>query len=492
MKSDSSTVKGNQSIPAVVDSPSRSTAGNPTGALRKQSNMLDTNQNLDINDEIHLCRVRATERHCMTPDSASQRVHVAGLYHISPHRLTMSPRLNSDSWQEASTEPLVTPKTKSPVRDAYATVPDETINNIATTRIYPLSSKRKLDDVQQQLPTKILRQVKSQEYLDMKKKTTMVDQDMDGTNSDSWQEVSTEPLQMTPSKNKSPLREEEYSNYPTAPKLVETPNGQEQQEIKIELDKMSIDCTKTEKPKVVDEQDKDVDTEKKKEDSMGPLSSSNTNEKPSKEEEEARIAKEIDHLMTTVRGLPNYYQIIDKIGEGTFSTVYKAQDLRRDLYSNEEWEPGLLNSASHPYVSPTSTPTRETSVSPSPSNSKALNEFVALKRIYHTSSPKRIANEIGILRKLKGSKCISPLITAFRQQHQVFIVMPYFQHDDFRKTYYDMSMLDIKYYMKSLFTALEHLHKHKILHRDVKPNNFLYNCRKRTGYLIDFGLAEVQ
>ncbi|KAI7888459.1 kinase-like domain-containing protein [Mucor mucedo] len=191
--------------------------------------------------------------------------------------------------------------------------------------------------------------------------------------------------------------------------------------------------------------------------------------KPSKEEEDARVAEEIDHLMKTVKGLPDYYKLIDKIGEGTFSTVYKALDIRRDLYHNGDWEPQLMESEEE---------------------QKTMNQYVALKRIYHTSSPRRIANEVYILRKLIGSPCISPLITAFRQQDQVFVVMPYIPHDDFKKTFHEMPMLEIKSYMKALLTALHYLHKQNILHRDVKPNNFLYNRRKRTGYLIDFGLAE--
>lgn len=235
---------------------------------------------------------------------------------------------------------------------------------------------------------------------------------------------------------------------------------------------------------------------------MGPPNQQQpANKRPTKEEEEARIAQEIDHLMKTVKCLPNYYKLVDKIGEGTFSTVYKAQDIRRDYYDNNEWEPQLLESAQNSFISPSSSqrstiPETEAEADTeqgesTPSSPKDLSEFVALKRVYDTSSPRRIANEIKILKKLKGSKCISPLITAFRQQDQVFVVMPYIQHDEFKPSFHKMELIDIKYYMKSLFTALQQLHRFKILHRDVKPSNFLYNIRKRAGYLIDFGLAEV-
>jgi cell division control protein 7 len=54
-----------------------------------------------------------------------------------------------------------------------------------------------------------------------------------------------------------------------------------------------------------------------------------------------------------------------------------------------------------------------------------------------------------------------------------------------------MTMVDTKYYLKALLTALKHLHSHRILHRDIKPNNFLYNMEMKTGMLIDFGLAQV-
>lgn len=45
-------------------------------------------------------------------------------------------------------------------------------------------------------------------------------------------------------------------------------------------------------------------------------------------------------------------------------------------------------------------------------------------------------------------------------------------------------------YMKSLLTALEHIHSLGIIHRDVKPANFLFDFVAEKFYLIDFGLAQ--
>ncbi|KAI8340202.1 kinase-like domain-containing protein [Chlamydoabsidia padenii] len=179
-----------------------------------------------------------------------------------------------------------------------------------------------------------------------------------------------------------------------------------------------------------------------------------------------KLQHEMDTLTKTVKALKTHYRLVDKIGCGTFSSVYKAKDLRYDKYDNSSWEKALANSNDQDQ------------------------KYVALKRIHATSSPKRMAHEIKIMKDLKGASCVSQLITAFREHENVFLVMPYFKHDDFKDCLRHMDLLDIKYYLKSLITALKHLHSQGVLHRDIKPNNFLYNMKTRSGMLIDFGLAQ--
>ncbi len=112
--------------------------------------------------------------------------------------------------------------------------------------------------------------------------------------------------------------------------------------------------------------------------------------------------------------------------------------------------------------------------------------YVAIKKIYVTSSPMRIQNELELLHDLRGCKTVCPLITAFRHQDQVVAVLPHFRHQDFRvcfsgsiraaslangrqSFYRSMAVPDIKVYFRSLFEALAAVHKYGIIHRDIKP-----------------------
>ncbi|KAG0344025.1 hypothetical protein BG004_004796 [Podila humilis] len=204
------------------------------------------------------------------------------------------------------------------------------------------------------------------------------------------------------------------------------------------------------------------------------------------------IAKEIQEFEEGFNGLQGRYKLMDKIGEGTFSSVYTAVDLEYDQYDNSTWEYIMgMNGSNKPPVEQGSS-SDEKAVDSGSEKSVGTGKLVAIKRIYVNSSPERIESEISMLHELSGHNNVAPLITAFRFYDQVLIVLPYFQHPEFGHYYRHLPMDDIKCYLRALLRALAHVHAHKIIHRDVKPSNFLYDVHKKTGILVDFGLAQRQ
>lgn len=173
----------------------------------------------------------------------------------------------------------------------------------------------------------------------------------------------------------------------------------------------------------------------------------------------ATVKQEIYSLNCSFPKLDSTYRIFNKIGEGTFSSVYLGQKI---INKKEKGDATITKSP-----------------------------LVALKRIYVTSSPQRIFNELNLLYTLRGHPNVAPLLDVLRFEDQVIAVLPYYQHSDFRDFYRDLPLYGIKTYMFELMKALAFIHSKDVIHRDIKPTNFLYDPFKRKGILVDFGLAEL-
>ncbi|CAN0896829.1 Probable serine/threonine-protein kinase At1g09600 [Linum grandiflorum] len=149
----------------------------------------------------------------------------------------------------------------------------------------------------------------------------------------------------------------------------------------------------------------------------------------------------------------NTFEKLDRIGQGTYSSVYKARDVTR-------------------------------------------NKIVALKKVrFDNSDPdsvKFMAREILILRKLDHPNVIKleGLITS-KTSSTMYLIFEYMEHDLTGLASIPglkFTEPQIKCYMKQLVSGLDHCHSRGVLHRDIKGSNLLIDD---SGVLkiADFGLA---
>ncbi|XP_004699322.1 cell division cycle 7-related protein kinase [Echinops telfairi] len=162
------------------------------------------------------------------------------------------------------------------------------------------------------------------------------------------------------------------------------------------------------------------------------------------------VKKDIEKLYEAVPQLGNVFKIKGKIGEGTFSSVYLA--------------------------------TAQLQVGPE--------EKIALKHLIPTSHPVRIAAELQCLTVAGGQDNVMGIKCCFRKNDHVVIAMPYLEHESFLDILNSLSVQEVREYMFNLFRALKRIHQFGIVHRDVKPSNFLYNRHLKKYALVDFGLAQ--
>ncbi|KAK0849743.1 Cell division control protein 7 [Friedmanniomyces endolithicus] len=207
-----------------------------------------------------------------------------------------------------------------------------------------------------------------------------------------------------------------------------------------------------------------VDDETDEVDDVGvrPLGDSGGTVSDEEEEVEDAVAEDIARFEASFRNITQRYRLINRIGEGTFSTVYKAEDLLYDHYQNE-WD---LDGDKENIDNISSSTLKQTS------SRVQKPRYVAIKKIYVTSSPLRILNELELLHDLRNSLNVCPLITAFRHHDQVIAVLPYFQHQDFREYYRDFTVDETRVYMHSLFTALSSVHKQELFTATSSPRTF--------------------
>lgn len=112
------------------------------------------------------------------------------------------------------------------------------------------------------------------------------------------------------------------------------------------------------------------------------------------------------------------------------------------------------------------------------------------KRIEHATSIRR---EINVLRRLRGCLNVASLEEAYEDDTHVHMVLEYCRGGELyhRIGAAHYSERTVASFMRATMRTLAQCHANKILHRDIKPGNFLLSSEDERAPLkaVDFGLA---
>jgi len=162
------------------------------------------------------------------------------------------------------------------------------------------------------------------------------------------------------------------------------------------------------------------------------------------------IGKEAKDDIKKYRGMERYFKT-EKLGEGTYGVVYKAKD-------------------------------------------NVTGQIIALKKIRLEAEdegvPSTAIREISLLKELAHPNIVT-LYNVVHEDNKLYLVFEYLDRD--LKKYLDlcgknMHYMLIKSYLQQLVKGIAHCHAHRVLHRDLKPQNLLID-KKGVLKLADFGLA---
>lgn len=312
-------------------------------------------------DEIQLVKVSNTATRQEFPQQRND--YIARVYQKSPTRIASSPRLlqsatttDHSSWQEdASTEPI-TPMIykiadkhhhhESPSSPIYHTPKRRTIiKTIATTNsptrgntshnpieisapparpkisLSKSKNKRKADDVGLTPSTTATKSPRLELEIE---KTPMTPTPSTSIASAAQRRSllkSKTPIASTPSTLQLQQRESHIS-LPENMMTDKNVPGNQQEAQKKNVEEKNPPTVKN------DEATTMVPPQPTTQSTSTAASTDRSNKKLTKEEEATKVHEEIDHLMKTVKCLPNYYKLVDKIGEGK---VNKERERERVL-----------------------------------------------------------------------------------------------------------------------------------------------------------------
>ncbi|KAA8624953.1 hypothetical protein PtrV1_00633 [Pyrenophora tritici-repentis] len=180
------------------------------------------------------------------------------------------------------------------------------------------------------------------------------------------------------------------------------------------------------------------------------------------------------------------YDIVRVLGKGSFGVVRLVRE-KSDNCGNLR---GSICSMGYPDGS--LTPKDEKSSQAIRKNKQVFAMKVIRKSdMLRNSQEGHLRAERDFLVASENSRWVVPLVTAFQDNNNLYLVMEYMMGGDFLGLLLREDVLDesvAKWYLAEMILCVEEAHKMNWIHRDVKPNNFLITS---SGHLkiSDFGLA---
>jgi cell division control protein 7 len=120
---------------------------------------------------------------------------------------------------------------------------------------------------------------------------------------------------------------------------------------------------------------------------------------------------------------------------------------------------------------------------------KSDGRLFAIKCPHANAHSHHVYNEQKMLERFGGKNFVIKYECSLRSGDLECFVLEHVEHDRPENLRKEIGLFDLRWYGFCLFKALASLHKQGIVHRDVKPGNFLFSRKLAKGYLIDFNLA---
>ncbi|KAA8526014.1 hypothetical protein F0562_007886 [Nyssa sinensis] len=113
----------------------------------------------------------------------------------------------------------------------------------------------------------------------------------------------------------------------------------------------------------------------------------------------------------------------------------------------------------------------------------------AIKYPHANANRHHVHNELKMLERFGGKNFVIKYEGSFKSGNSDCLVLEHVDHDRPEVLKREIDVFQLRWYGYCMFRALSGLHKQGIVHRDVKPGNFLFSRKANKGYLIDFNLA---